>query len=225
MSTYGPIAYEDWAELNAQWGIARPAVHGLGATYGQHEYRDVSYLNARLRPIWPAVVGMPPDLSSWAGSLSGNSLGVTDAGSVTADDIKRLQTSLNVSLTAEGYNTITVDGKLGPKTCGAFNWYLTSFPDAMKDPAQADIAVVMGNLCAPYAGSQVAPTKIGSRTGTTTVTHVGPATSPTSAPTLGLRKSSMFCSGGGGTNWMLWGGAIAAVAVGGALIFRASKKH
>jgi hypothetical protein len=75
MSTFGPIAYEDMALLNAQWQQARPPMAGLGAMFGQHEYRDVSYLNARLRPILPAQVGLSPD-GLGAGSLSGNSIGV-----------------------------------------------------------------------------------------------------------------------------------------------------
>jgi len=42
----------------------------------------------------------------------------------------------------------------------------------------------------------------------------------------GTKKTSAGMFGGtGGTNWMLYGGAIAAVAVGGALIYRASKKR
>lgn len=135
MSSYGPIAYEDMALLNAQWQQARPAVHGLGSVFGQHEYRDLSYLNARLRPIFPAEVGMPPPSSiannGVNGVLSGNSLGA--------------------------------DGKV------------VTLPE---------------------------------------VTVYGDPNAPT----------NVFAAGGG-TNWMLWGGAIAAIAVGGALMYRASKKR
>jgi len=122
MTTFGPIAYEDFSHLNAEWEQARPPMAGLGYA-GQHEYRDVSYLNARLRPILPKQVGLSPD-GLGGGSLGGNSLGV-----------------------------ITL-----PET------------------------VIIGD---PSGGG----------------------------------------SAGGTTNWMLYGGAFAAIAVGGALIYRASKKR
>jgi len=124
MSTYGPIAYEDFSLLNAQWTQARPPMAGLGSTYGQHEYRDLSFLNARLKPTLPAQVGLSPD-GLGGGSLSGNSLGVITLPTVT----------------------------------------------------------VYGDPNAPGGGG-----------------------------------------GAGGTNWLLYGAAFAAIAVGGALIFRASKK-
>jgi hypothetical protein len=127
MSSYGQIAYEDMALLNAQWQQARPAMAGLGAAvYGQHEYRDVSLLNARLRSILPAEVGLSPD-GLGAGSISGNSIGAA----ITLPEV-------------------TIVGDPGGSGGG-------------------------------YSA--------------------------------------------GGTNWLLYGGAFAAIAIGGALIYRASKKR
>lgn len=43
--------------------------------------------------------------------------------SFTTDQVKSLQTMLNAALVAAGYNALSVDGKLGPGTCGAIKWY------------------------------------------------------------------------------------------------------
>jgi hypothetical protein len=104
MSSYGQIAYEDMALLNAQWQQARPPMAGLGAAvYGQHEYRDVSLLNARLRSIMPAQVGLSPD-GLGAGSISGNSIGA----SITLPEV-----------------TIVADpGGSGGYSAGSTNWLL-----------------------------------------------------------------------------------------------------
>lgn len=206
MSTFGPHAYEDLALLNAQWQQARPAVAGLGGVaFGQHEYRDLSYLNARLRPILPAEVGMPPPstLGYGNGTLSGNSIGVI-AG-LGADpnypwmeysaDTKALQDQLNVALKSNGYAPITADGTLGAGTCGA----IREMCGLVDPPCTAP------GTCQSFT----APTKLGGSAPIAT-----PATS----------NAGMFGTGGG-TNWMLWGGAVAAIAVGGALIFKASKKR
>jgi hypothetical protein len=215
MSTFGPIAYEDMALLNAQWQQARPAVHGLGgvAHFGQHDYRDLSYLNARLRPILPAEVGMPPPSTMMSlppsamggGSLSGNSLGV-DSTAFTKEQILLAQDLVNGALVEHGYKQIDTDGKLGPATCGAIQWYQQNV-----DPQGG---ASFTGACAGVTPTP--PTKLGG--GTIPSSH--PAATPAVTPT----RAGVFGTGGG-TNWMLWGGAIAAVAVGGALIFKASKKR
>jgi hypothetical protein len=207
MSNYGTIAYDDFSHLNAQWQQERPPMAGLGAAYGQHQYRDVSYLNARLRPILPAQVGLSPDgMGLSGGSLMGNSLGISTGG-FTKEQIMEAQDIMNGALIQAGYQPIKVDGDLGPATCGAINWY--------RENRHAEGGESFMAACATVTAKP--PTKAGSGTSSSRV-----ATSPST----GVRpvESGMFGSGGG-TNWMLWGGAVAAVAVGGALIFRASKKR
>ena len=56
-----------------------------------------------------------------------------------------------------------------------------------------------------------------------------PAGAATPAPPVGTgirpgSSTSSMLGAGGGTNWMLWGGAIAAIAVGGALILRKKRR-
>lgn len=216
MSHFGPIQYEDMATLNAQWQEARPAVHGLGAIFGQHEYRDVSFLNARLRPILPSEVGMPPPSTYGygAGTLTGNTLGavgdvtlpettITGDGAPTFTKAQILETQdlLNGALIQHGYKQINTDGDLGPATCGAIEWY--------QDNVNPQGGATYAEACSTVKG--VAPTKA-----------AGGGTKP-SVP--GSAKADVFGTGGGDTNWLLWGGAIAAIAVGGAMIFRASKKR
>lgn len=229
MSNFGPIAYEDFSQLNARWNEARPAVAGLGflpahvdAEYvrracaggrckgasglgiasGQHDYVDLSFLNAHYRPIWPAQVGMSN------GILSSNSLGIAAAG-MGADpsypwreysaDTKALQQATNEALRAHGYTQITADGKLGPATCGAIR-KMCDFVDTECDaPA----------TCQEFTS----PSLVGSGGG---LIAKKPATAPVS-------RAGMF-GGGGSPNWLLIGGAVAALAVGGALIYKASKK-
>lgn len=207
MSTFGPIVYEDMALLNAQWQQARPPMAGLGASYGQHEYRDLSYLNARLRPILPATVGMPPG----AGSLSGNSLGVTTIEETTItgepftrEQLMQMQDQLNGALATHGYQQLKVDGKLGPATCGAIEWYQQNV-----NP-QGGTSFEVG--CGDF--TPIPPKKLGSG---------APSAPPSRAPAAPA-QASMFGTGGG-TNWMLWGGAVAAIAVGASLVYRASKKR
>lgn len=181
---------------------------GLGAAYGQHQYRDVSYLNARLRPILPAQVGLSPDgMGLSGGSLMGNSLGIS-TGDFTKAQVMETQDILNGALIQAGYVPIKVDGDLGPATCGAINWY--------RENIHAEGGESFMSACSTVAAKP--PTKASGGT--------APSSVATRSPSTGVRPvtSSVFGSGGG-TNWMLWGGAIAAVAVGGALIFRASKKR
>lgn len=218
MSNYGEIAYEDLSLLNAQWQQARPAMQGLGDDGRQHQYRDVSYLNARLRPILPATVGMPPGTGA-DGTLSGNSIGIGTmtldetnitggATSFTTAQILQLQDQLSGRLLMNGYEPLQVDGKLGPSTCGAIIWY-------QKNIDRAGGSSFEGG-CDP--STAIPPTKKGSG-GSSSRTAGGTLPAPGAAA-----KAGMFGTGGG-TNWMLWGGAVAAIAVGGALMLKASKKR
>ncbi len=182
---------------------------GLGSAYAQHQYRDVSYLNARLRPILPAQVGLSPDgMGLSGGSLMGNSLGISTGG-FTKEQIMEAQDIMNGALIQAGYVPIKVDGDLGPATCGAINWY--------RENRHAEGGESFMAACSTIAAKP--PTKASSGTR-------APSTSVATRPATGVRPTEAGVFGsGGGTNWMLWGGAVAAVAVGGALIFRASKKR
>lgn len=210
MTMYLPTQYEDFSLLNEQWNQARPAVAGLGTIYGQHQYRDLSYLNARLRPLLPAQVGMG------GGSLGGNSLGADDSG-FTKTEIQEMQDQMNGSLLNHGMNPIQADGALGPATCGALTWYQQNIADAAGTSPNEKGNTFEG-VCA--AVRQTPPSKKGSSPAS--------STSPSPAPSS-PSSSSAYSEGGmfgsdGGTNWPLMGGAVAVFALGGALLYRASKK-
>jgi hypothetical protein len=266
MSTYGPIAYEDFSLLNAQWSQARPPMAGLGSFYGQHEYRDLSFLNARLKPTMPAQVGLSPD-GLGGGSLSGNSLGIAglgassstwidwynkatadqqdefdaaahviDAGGAVPDDVSpavhealvlyknaggrdalvpasttftaaqitAAQNLVNASLAKAGYQQIGVDGKLGPATCGALIWYQKNVDSKGGVSFMADCAQrALTNPPRP-------PTKLSSGGGGGGGGSAVPPTTP---------------KGPAQSNMLLYGGAFAAIAIGGALIYRASSRR
>jgi len=101
-----------------------------------------------------------------------------------------------------------VDGDLGPATCGAITWY--------QQNVNAQGGVSFASACASVTPKP--PAKAGSAT---PHTYVAPAT-PTKLP--GSSSAGMF-GPSGGTNWMLWGGAVGLAAVGAALMFRASKRR
>ena len=198
MSNFGPIAYEDFSQLNARWNEARPAVAGLGVASGPHDYVDLSFLNAHYRPILPAGVGM----GRGNGILSGNMLGIGAALGEDPSypwreysaDTKALQQVTNDALKAHGYEPISDDGKLGPGTCGAIR-AMCAYVDG---PCEAP----------PTCQSFTPPTKAGG--------------GGSSLPHSSVTASSMTV--GGSRNWLLIGGAVAAIAVGGSLIYRAVKK-
>ena len=206
MSNFGQHAYEDYSMLNAEWGQARPPMAGLGAS-GTHEYVDVSYLNARLRPIEPKRFGMGFGIGNGSGNgtLSGNSLGVLRGFGADPDypwgeysaDTKALQQVTNEALSDHGYIPLTADGKLGAKTCGAIRAMCGESGQSCDAPGTCQ--------------SFTAPTKVGA--GGSRLVSTKPAP---------VSRAGMF-GGGGGTNWLLVGGAIGAIAIGGALIFRAKR--
>ena len=208
MTTFGPIDYEDMSHLNAQWQQERPAMAGLGKLYGQHSYVDVSYLNARLRPILPADVGLSPD-GMGGGSLGGNSLGADDSGFSKAQ-LQDTQDTINGALLQNGYQPMVVDGTLGPATCGGIKWY----QENVNPSAGASFA----SACASVTARP--PVKAGGGVPSSN----RPSSGGSSLPSSSSSDASMFGTGGG-TNWLLWGGAIGAVAIGGALMLRASKKR
>jgi hypothetical protein len=170
---------------------------GLGSSES-HGYMDVSFLNARLRPIMPKGVGMGN------GSLSGNSLGIVRGFGAEPDypwgeysaNTKALQESTNDALRIRGYMPLKTDGKLGAKTCGAIRQICTDTGQPCDGP----------DTCQSFT----APSKLGGSPMLATK-----ASSP-------VARTSMF-GGGGGTNWLLVGAAVGAIALGGALIFRGMK--
>lgn len=79
-------------------------------------------------------------------------LPTTQAGGLTAAQVTAIQQATNVALTANGYKTIAVDGKLGPATCGASNYLMQNHGDG---------TYVKYNLAA-YCSAWTNPTKVGS---------------------------------------------------------------
>jgi hypothetical protein len=119
----------------------------------------------------------------------------------TSATITAAQNLVNTALAKAGYQTIGVDGKLGPATCGALIWYQKN---------------------------------VDSKGGLSFMAECDRASRPPREP---IKLSSGGGGGGGETtppvdkkspaqaNMLLYGGAFAAIAIGGALIYRASKKR
>ncbi len=172
----------------------------MDVAWGQHSYTDLSDLNAKWDQARPAVAG----LGTSNGILSGNSLQVPASG-LGADptypwgeysaDTAALQREVNDALKSNGDAAIDADGKLGPKTCGAIKAMCGTVSSPCSAPA----------TCKTFTS----PSKLG-----------GGSSSPTTMPGSSTTHAAML---GGGPNWLLIGGAVAAVAVGGALLFKASK--
>lgn len=163
-----------------------------------HQYVDLSDLNAKWDQALPAVAG----LGSSNGSLSGNSLGVVAAGvgaSPTypwgeySPDTVALQKAVNQALVKNGYARIGEDGTLGPSTCGAIREICGSVTDCE-----------VPGTCQSFT----APARAGGGGGSL------PRSSSTPVVTGRI---------GGGPNWALIGGAVAAIAIGGALLVKAKK--
>jgi len=103
-------------------------------------------------------------------------------------EIKTFQDHINQAIVAEGYKPITADGKLGPATCGAFNFVDTATYGSLfaSDPT-ANIGI-----CQSFTN----PTKVGSTT---------PVPSPTSAEAQKLDQQF------GGLPWLQADSRVAAL--------------
>lgn len=135
----------------------------------QAEADDYAYFGCALRLCPPATVPSPKTYNGWTWmSTTANS------------EIKTFQDHVNQAITAQGYKPITADGRLGPATCGAFNFvdmakYQSLFA---KDP------VDNLRICQSF----VNPTKVG---------QSKPVPSPTSPEGAELDKQF------GGLPWMV----------------------
>jgi len=131
------------------------------------------------------------------------------AGALSSAQVKTLQSSINKALVQNGYQTIAVDGILGPNTCGAATW-----------AASAGYAVVVPGAC----GNNItwAPVDAAGAPVTTTPAAKAPAPAPaTSTPT-----STTATTTSSGVPWGLILGGAAGL---GALLLYAEaqkkKKH
>lgn len=113
-----------------------------------HRYGDVSNLNAPYDDL--SLQGL-----RGVGSLSGTSLGATDLDSLPVEQYpwlaesqatSALQQSINQNLSQDGYNLLAVDGKLGPRTCGALDFY--------------GLTGTVGGSCDAHKAEFIAPTKV-----------------------------------------------------------------
>lgn len=174
----------------------------------QHFYFDTSDLNARWDQIPLQGLGAGILTRGQQGSLSGGYLGALGQDypwREESEDTEDLQELVNRSLKANGYNTIGVDGRLGPATCGAIR-------------AMCDLAVQRGGVCTVEVPSTcesfTAPTKRGS----------GTAPPPEPPPTTTKEPPRVRGAGMSDTTWLLIGGGVAAVAIGAAFYMRKKKK-
>lgn len=170
----------------------------------QHLYFDTSNLNAEYDYT-------PPLQGLGAGSLGSaglGSLGATSLGDDATDfpwreessHTRELQQVINEALDDAGYCPITVDGKLGPATCGAMH-FVAEYLEMEESPP---------STCESFTAPQKKPC------------GGGGAALPTT-PDFTTRAALQPRSGSGGTNYLLIGGIVAAVAIGGAIVLKKKK--
>lgn len=90
---------------------------------------------------------------------------VKQSGGLTAAQVTAIQKACNAALTANGYKTIAVDGKLGPATCGAASYLLQNH----------NVSVFTDYNMSLYCTTFTNPTKVGSTVPmqTTVIPEVG----------------------------------------------------
>jgi hypothetical protein len=101
--------------------------------------------------------------------------------------VKLFQQHLNTALAADGYKLITADGRLGPATCGAFNFVAGNHPDLFANDPIENIGI-----CQSFTN----PTKVG---------NTKPEPSPTSPEAKQLDKQY------GGLPWLVADPRVAAL--------------
>jgi hypothetical protein len=230
-STWGQHEYRDLSYLNARLRPGMPAqvgmgpdgmgggslsgnslgVAGLGATstwidwYNKASADQQDEFDAAAEVI-DAGGDVPGDVSDAVHAAlvlykaaGGRDALVPASTTFTAAQITSAQNLVNTALAKAGYQKIGVDGKLGPATCGALIWYQKNVDSKGGVSFMADCGT------RALTNPPRAPTKLSSGGGAAVppVTPRGPAQA----------------------NMLLYGGAFAAIVVGGALIYRASKKR
>lgn len=142
----------------------------------QAEADDYAYYGCAMRLCPPAPATHPLSSGGWTW------MNTTPNASVLA-----FQQHLNTALQADGYKPITADGRLGPATCGAFNFVGAAHADLFASDPVANIGV-----CQSFTN----PTKVGSST---------PVPSPTSAAAQALDAQY------GGLPWLTADSRVAAL--------------
>jgi hypothetical protein len=235
-STWGQHEYRDLSYLNARLRPGMPAqvgmgpdgmgggslggnslgVAGLGATstwidwYNKASADQQDEFDAAAEVI-NAGGDVPSDVSDAVHSAlllykaaGGRDALVPASTTFTAAQITSAQNLVNTALAKAGYQKIGVDGKLGPATCGALIWYQKNVDSKGGVSFMADCGT------RALTNPPRAPTKLSSGGGG----GGGGAAVPPVTP-----------RGPAQANMLLYGGAFAAIVVGGALIYRASKKR
>lgn len=191
--------YQDYSNLNARYD-AGPML-GLGA---QHTYLDTAKLNAPYSMSRVSGLGCgpgsPPGVRGCAGigAVTGND-SVDYPWREYSGETSVLQSLTNDALDANGYCKLTVDGKLGPATCGAVKKMLDITGADASPPSTCESFTSPSKK--PCGGGYAPPT--------------APADELTVAPRTGAGMS-------GDTMWLVGGGLVAALAIGTA--FYVSKK-
>lgn len=107
----------------------------------------------------------------------------------TTAQVKALQTTLSTALKAAGYPGISVDGNLGPGTCGAIAWY-------QKQTGNPTAGASFAAVCATKQ-PWVMPSKGGAPLPGGPATYQAPTQFAYTPPSSGPSKATMFAIGGG----------------------------
>jgi len=236
-ATYGQHEYRDLSYLNARLRPIMPAqvglspdglgsgslsgnslgVAGLGATatwidwYNkasadqQNEFDDAA-------EVINAGGAVPDDVSPAVHEAlvlykvaGGRDALVPASTTFTSAQITAAQNLVNTALAKAGYQKIEVDGKLGPATCGALIWYQKNVD------SKGGVSFMAECGTRALTNPPRAPTKLSSGGGGSGGGGGGGDTVKPKAPAQ--------------ANMLLYGGAFAAIVIGGALIYSASKKR
>lgn len=204
------------------------------AKYATHRYYDVANLNALYDNDWaPPGYPNPPLRGLGAGVLAGGSaLGIPPkveayrSGSLGAEDpaypwkvksgsTQRLQGDLNEILARKKMNILLADGVLAGRTCGAIKFALDNGEELWANPS----------TCADHVSEWISPTKASS--GAPYVAPPVPGRCPEGQEpdASGKCVPSFVAADVSGNKWLMIGGAVAAMAIGGALYLKSKKKR
>jgi hypothetical protein len=101
----------------AQWAAAQKDCQANAAQYGM----SVDDCTTAFSAANDGSICVPQNCNQYA-AISNQTT------ALSAATVKQAQTALNADLSRNGYKTITVDGKLGPATCGAASYLYNTSP-------------------------------------------------------------------------------------------------
>lgn len=185
---YLPID-EDGKLGKATCGAVAWLMQGGASDYDNNVYFDLNTAPQAIFAVWNVCASnsqTPPTPVTAAAKSSSYQQAVNQiaATTVSPDQVRDVQNSLNVALKAAGMCAIGVDGKVGAETCGAQTWLIANAGGDGLTQAQRD---VISNKCS--VATKTAPSACPPQVSAPIV--VAPAPTPPSAPIVAAPKPRM----------------------------------